>query len=186
MGKVLDERPDLRLQLLKPVLRALPREIEDVRRVPGHSSVMISYFRSVAVMSVAVLAYAEPTDLSASGWLLILECCGAILGVAALVIVPMAIAALRRHQQREIVNTIAFLWGLIAAGSTVWLTIAEFNWKKEWQLRIMTGYLDPRDMTGAPRWPGTLSTILTIAYGVLVVFSLIRVSRRPFPRHARP
>jgi hypothetical protein len=178
MGKPLDERPDLRRQLFKPVLRTLPREIEDVRRVPGHRSVMISHF-----MSAAVLAYAEPTDLSASGWLLILECCGAILGVAVLVIVPMAIAALRRHQQREIVNTIAFWWGLVAAGSTVWPTIAEFNWKKEWQLRIMTGYLDPRDMTGAPRWPGTLWTLLAIAYGVLLVFTLVpgRSARAPAP-----
>jgi hypothetical protein len=186
MGKLLDERHDLRLQLFEPVLRALPREIEDVRRVPGHRSVMISHFKSVAVMSVAVLAYAEPADLSASGWLLILECCGAILFVAALAIVPMAIAAHRRHQQREIVNTIAFMWGLIAAGSAVWLTIAEFNWKKEWQLRIMTGYLDPRDVTGAPRWPGTLWTILTIAYGALVVFTLVSGGRARSPAPGEP
>jgi hypothetical protein len=129
--------------------------------------------QSCILMSAAILfAYAEPTDLSSSGWLLILECCGVILGVTGLAIVPMVIAALRRHRQREIVNTIAFGWGLAAGGRTVWLTIAEFNWKKEWLLRVMTGYLNPRDTTGAPPWPWTLWTILAIVYGALLVFTL--------------
>jgi hypothetical protein len=125
------------------------------------------------LMSAPVLfAYAEPNDLSASGWLLILECGGVILGMAALAIVPMAVAAVRGHRQQEIVNTIAFLWGLVAAWSAVWMTMSEFNWKKEWRLRIMTGYMDPRDMTGAPQWPWTLWTALTIVYGALLVFTL--------------
>jgi hypothetical protein len=123
------------------------------------------------LMSGTVLfANAEPADLSASGWLLILECSGVILGVAALVLAPIEIAAGRRPRQREVVKVIAYWWGLVAAWSAVSLTIAEFNWKKEWLLRIMTGYLDPRDTTGAPKWPWTLWAVLAIVYGALLVF----------------
>ena len=39
---MLDERRDLRLQFLVPVLRALPSEIEDVRRVLGHRCAIVS------------------------------------------------------------------------------------------------------------------------------------------------
>ena len=92
--------------------------------------------------------------------------------MAALVLVPIEIAVGRRPRQREIINTIAFWWGLVAAWSAVSLTIAEFNWKKEWLLRVMTGYLNPRDTTGAPPWPWTLWTILAIVYGALLVFTL--------------
>jgi hypothetical protein len=138
-------------------------------------------------LSAAILfAYAEPTDLSSSGWLLILECCGVILGVAVLAIVPMAIAALRWHRQREIVDTIALWWGLAAAGSAVWLTIAEFNWKREWLLRVMTGYLNPRDTTGAPPWPWTLWTILAIVYGALLLFTLATGMRVRPPAASAP
>jgi hypothetical protein len=119
-----------------------------------------------------LFAYAEPRDLSASGWLLILECCGVMVSAAVLAIAPMALAALRRHGRQEIVNTIAVGWGLAAAGNALWWTIAEFNWKKEWLLRIMTGYLDPRDTTGAPPWSWTLWTILAVVYGVLFAVAL--------------
>jgi hypothetical protein len=126
----------------------------------------------VLTFAAVLFANAEPTDLSASAWLLILECCGVILGVVALVLVPVEIAAGRRSEQREVVNSLAFWWGLVAAWSAVSLTIAEFNWKKEWLLRIMTGYLDPGDTTGAPQWPWRLWTILTILYAALLVFVL--------------
>jgi hypothetical protein len=42
MRKVLEERLDLGLQLFVPVLRAFPGELEDVRRVFGHSCGIIS------------------------------------------------------------------------------------------------------------------------------------------------
>jgi hypothetical protein len=141
---------------------------------------------SMMTSTPVLFAYAEPNDLSASGWLLILECGGVILGMAVLVIVPMAVATLRGHRQQEIVNTIAFFWGLVAAWSTVWLTISEFNWKKEWRLRIMTGYMDPRDTTGAPPWPWTLWTTLMIVYGALLVFALASTTRVRSPEATAP
>jgi hypothetical protein len=123
------------------------------------------------------LASAEQTDLSGSGWFVILTGATVILVVAALTVIPIVLA--RRHLSRraEALTVAALFWGLLAAASVVHFWLARMEWSKEYLLLLKTGYYDPSDTSGAPPWPWQMWGALAVAYGALVAFSLSR--KRP-------
>ena len=123
------------------------------------------------------LASAEQTDLSGSGWFVILIGVFVIVAVAAMTVIPIAVARRRLHRRAEAVTVTAVFWGLLAAASIIHFWLAELRWSQEYLLLIKTGYYDPGDASGAPHWPWVLWGVLAVAYGVL--FGLAISRKRP-------
>src|ERR1700722_1954816 len=121
----------------------------------------------------ALFAYAEPTDLSGSSWLLIMICGAILIGVCGLALVPIGMARYGRLRQTEALSAVSVLWGLLAGWNAVSFAIAEFAWKQEWLLRVQTGYFDPRDTKGAPLWSWPVWGSLALVYALLVGFSVV-------------
>jgi hypothetical protein len=115
------------------------------------------------------LASAEAADPSASQLVVILISLGAMAGAGLLTLLPMALARRRRHPRPESIVAAAVLWGLLAAGSVLYITIARMQWSKEWLLLVKTGYYDPQDRSGEPALPWLLWALLAIAYAVLLI-----------------
>jgi len=66
----------------------------------------------------------------------------------------------------------AILWGMVMAGSALWMVNAQFKWAHERGILLQSGYYDPQNNSGAPAWPWWLWGVLAVAYGVLVGLSL--------------
>lgn len=118
------------------------------------------------------LASAEVTDLSGSGWWIVLIDLGVIAAVAVLALVPMVVARTRFHPRTEGIIAGAFLWGLVTAGSMTYTAITQYQWLRERSLLIKTGYYEPQNDPGAPAWPWGLWVMGLVGYGVLVGYSL--------------
>ena len=125
------------------------------------------------------LASAEQTDLSGSGWFVILIGLVVIAAVAALTVIPIVIARRRLRRRAEAVTVAAIFWGLLAAASIIHFWLAKLRWSKEFLLLIKTGYYDPSNTSGAPPWPWGLWGVLAVAYGVLVALALSHKRTRP-------
>jgi len=126
-----------------------------------------------------LLAYAETTDTSNSGVIVGLVGLLVIGVVAALTLIPIASARYRRLRHRGAIPTLALLWGLISAGSIIYIIAAEFRWHKEWLVLVQSGYYDPRNTSGAPAWPWPLWIVLALAYAGLLTFCLVGKTMPP-------
>jgi len=126
----------------------------------------------------AFFAYAEPTDLSGSGWLLIMLCGAILIGICGLVLVPIGMARYGRLRRTEAITAMAALWGLVAAWNALSFAIAEFTWNQEWLLRVQTGYFDPKNTKGAPVWSWPLWGSLALVYSLLVGLSVVGHNRQ--------
>ena len=127
-----------------------------------------------------VLASAEQTGFSDSGWFVILIGLGVFGAAAVLTVIPIVLARRRRSRRAEAITVAAVFWGLVAAASILHFWLAELRWSNEYLLLVKTGYYDPANTSGAPAWPWPLWGVLAAAYGVLVILALSR-SRRPAP-----
>jgi hypothetical protein len=117
-------------------------------------------------------AYAEPTDLSGSSWLLMMICGAILVGALGLVLVPITLAYYGRLRKTDAITAGAVVWGLAVAWNAMTFAIAEFSWKREWLLRVQTGYFDPRDTKGAPVWSWPIWGSLMVVYALLVGLSI--------------
>jgi hypothetical protein len=120
-----------------------------------------------------LLASAEQTDLSGSGWFVILIGAVVIVAVAAMTVIPIALSRKRRHRRADAITVGAVFWGLLAAASIIHFWLARMQWSKEYLLRVKTGYYDPADTSGAPPWPWQLWGILAVVYGVLIAAAIL-------------
>jgi len=118
------------------------------------------------------LASAEGTDLSGSDWLIPLIAIGVIVFTGALAFIPIAISRYRLLDQVRGIIAATILWGIVVAGSVIWIASAGLKWSKERRLLVNTGYYDPQDNSSAPAWPWRLWLALVVVYCGLVLWSL--------------
>jgi MFS family permease len=129
------------------------------------------------------LAYAQAADPDASQSMLILllYCLGIIVATTLFAFVPIFVAGRRRHQHIHAMIAAMCLWGLILAGSAIYLTSAGMQWSKEKNLRLETGYGNPDDESGAPSVPVVIWIGLGLAYGLLIFWGASGKSRELLP-----
>jgi hypothetical protein len=117
------------------------------------------------------LATSHQTDLSEGNLRLVLIWCGIMIAAAGLALVPLVIARVRRHRHVETLLACTIVWGLLAAFSVGHAVGAQISWAKEYQLRVETGYYDPRDLGDAPLLPWLGWGLLALAYLVLLMWA---------------
>jgi hypothetical protein len=127
------------------------------------------------------LASAERTDLSGSQWSVMLIGLAVLVGVTVLTAVPILMARRRGHRRAEAVTVGAIFWGVLSAGGVLWYCLAKLQWTKAYQTDLMTGYLDPRDMSGEPAFPWRLWVVLAVLFCALLAwaFSAKATGRTP-------
>jgi len=118
------------------------------------------------------LAYAQTADMTDSNLHLILYWIGIIAASALLALVPLTIAASRRHRQAHLVLLACVVWGVLTAGVCLYAVMQQFNWATEYALRVESGYYDPQSSTGAPALPLTTWGLLAVAYLGLITWSV--------------
>jgi hypothetical protein len=107
-----------------------------------------------------------------------LVCLGAVALVAALALVPVVVAWARRHRRAETIVGVTILWAGIAAVSLLMSAMDQMKWSRERELRIRSGYYDPRQQDpDAPRWPWKLWTGMAVGYGGIVGWAVIGGTR---------
>ena len=117
------------------------------------------------------LAYAEQTDSSSSGLGLILICAGAIVVACGLAIVPLVLANRRGRGDVQSVLTAVIVWGAAVSGAAIYVTLNQMQWSKQYATDLASGYLDPQNVTGAPRQPWGLWAGLGVAYVVMIIWA---------------
>jgi hypothetical protein len=116
---------------------------------------------------VEVIAYAETA--SGPSLTVVLVCLGAVVLVAALALVPVAVAWARRHRRAETIVGVTILWAGIVAVSLLMSAMDQMKWSRERDLRIRSGYYDPAQPDpDAPRWPWKLWAGMGMGYGGIV------------------
>lgn len=101
-------------------------------------------------------------------------------GIAAMI--PLALAASRGHRRGEALLGFTVLWAFLAAGSAIYATMVQNKWSAERDLRISSGYYDPRDAeTDAPPLPVAQWTVLAVAYVGLLGWAARRPAAVPPP-----
>jgi uncharacterized membrane protein len=123
------------------------------------------------------LAYAEQTDTSSSGMVLLLICAGLILVACALAVVPLVLANRRGRRDPQSVLTAVIVWGVAVAGVSIYVTLNQMQWSKQYTTDLETGYLDPQNVTGAPHQPWALWAGLAIAYVAMIIWASWRKGR---------
>ena len=126
-----------------------------------------------------MLSYADPTDNSGSGLVVVLLCLAVTVAAAGLALLPIGLARTRRHLQSEAIVGFAILWALALAGSVVIASMADMKWSKERDMRIKSGYYDPRDNTDAPAKPWAFWGGLGVVYTGLVGWSMAQQNAEP-------
>jgi hypothetical protein len=125
-----------------------------------------------------LLASAERTDLSGSGWSIILMGLAVLVGVTVLTAIPIALARRRGLRRAEGITVGMIFWGVVSAGSVIWACLARMQWAKNYQTNLMTGYADPRDLSNQPAWPWGLWAVLAVVFCAILAGCL---AGRPSP-----
>jgi hypothetical protein len=127
-----------------------------------------------------IIAYADAPDDPNSAILIVLVSAGLLLLSAGLAFIPVCVAWSRRHRHSDVIVPLAVLWALIAAISFIATFVSQYHWSKNRMVLIESGYYDPLDVSGAPALPWVLWICLAVAYGALILWSLMR-GPRPAP-----
>jgi phosphotransferase system glucose/maltose/N-acetylglucosamine-specific IIC component len=120
-----------------------------------------------------VLAYAESTDPTISNLSTVLACAAIVLVAGMFALIPILIAWSRRHRHSQAIFAVAMLWAMlvsISGGSTV---LAQMKYSHEHLLQIESGYIDPQDISDAPKLPWLTWAGLAVGYGTLVAWPLM-------------
>jgi hypothetical protein len=123
------------------------------------------------------LANAEQTDLSGSGTIIVLIALGVVAAVAVLALVPIVLGRQRERSGGPRATGIivgALLWALVTGATVTLWAASAYSWKQEQTRRLMTGYGDPHDVSGAPSRPILLWAFLAGGYVALIVFTQVR------------
>lgn len=131
------------------------------------------------------VARAGAADMGGAGMNIVVVAIALLVGVAIASLLPAVLAWQRRGPQVEIVPTAATVWFITAAFVSVYDLLAFKRWQDEYRLRLMTGYLESSDTTGAPALHLKLYAGLAAWYLVMLVLSLRRGPPAP-PASAPP
>ncbi|HSU66827.1 MAG TPA: hypothetical protein VLJ39_08150 [Tepidisphaeraceae bacterium] len=126
-----------------------------------------------------VLARAESIDPTVSNLSTVLVCALIVLVAGAFGFVPVLIAWARRSKHSEAITALAMLWGLGATLSVASTAFAQMKYSHDHEADVMSGYLDPRDATGAPTLPWVTWTGLGAGYVALLAWPLLVPGRLP-------
>jgi|SRR5580698_1906271 hypothetical protein len=118
-------------------------------------------------------AYAEGPQSAGSSLIFVLICAGLIGAIAAMALAPIAISGRRGHAAAETIVSLTILWCVIAAGVSIYMTIAQIQWNHEYTSLVMSGYYDPQDTSGAPRQPWGLWLIVVFGYAALLLWAFL-------------
>lgn len=114
-------------------------------------------------------ANASRWDPSQQNLLLVLACLAAIAVAAGMVGVVAVLARKRGHPNAAPIIGIAIGWGIIAAGSVIYATMARLSWQKSHALELQSGYGDWQELP--PAYPWALWGILVGVYVVLLIWA---------------
>jgi hypothetical protein len=129
-----------------------------------------------------ILAYADNTDNSQSNLAMMLLCAAEVVVTGVMVFVVLVLANSRRHRRAEVIVTLAILWGLITIGSLAYTTVSKFKWTQEYNIRLMSGYLDPNDpsqVSDQPQIPWVTWSCLAAGYILLIVWAMSQKNPEP-------
>jgi hypothetical protein len=115
-------------------------------------------------------------DLTGGDWGFILLCGLVLLAAAILVFIPILIATRRGSATRELILAGSFFWGVAAAGVALSAVMASWNWAKEKNTLMLSGYYKTVAHDPGPALPWTAGMILAGLYAVLLVLALRRKS----------
>jgi hypothetical protein len=133
------------------------------------------------------LATAQADNGSSSRLTLVLISLAIAAAAAIAAMVPLALAASRGHRRGEALLGFTVLWAFCAAGSVIYATMVQTKWSAERDLRISSGYYDPREADAdAPALPIGQWAVLGVAYVGLLAWAARRPARSPPPRRGFP
>ena len=113
--------------------------------------------------------------------------CLVVVGVVALFALwPMILGWQRKGSHRESLPPLATIWGVATAAVAVQALLAQAKWQAEWQLRVMSGYFNSTDTTGAPPLRWNLYGALAGWYVVMVLLGLRRGKVESLPPQEGP
>jgi hypothetical protein len=102
---------------------------------------------------------------------LVLISAGVVLVTALVAFVPIQLARVRQHRQREAIVAVVLLWGLLTAGSISSFVMKQMDWSSTYLQRIETGYYDPQNVSDKPAAPVPLWGGLAAVYTAIVLWS---------------
>jgi hypothetical protein len=112
----------------------------------------------------SILAYAEAQDGSYMSSEMVLWGMLIIAGVALAGFVLVYVSRRQKHRGADLVLAGAFFWGIVAAGSLLYVLQSQMNWTKEYTVRIESGYVEPKDLSDKPRVPWGILVGLGVVY----------------------
>jgi len=127
------------------------------------------------------LANAGRTDVSGAEVNLTVICIGIVAVVAVIALLPMIFAWQRRGRFADAITTYAPVWGIAMAGVLVNTSLAWNRWLGEAHMRLMSGYAESTDTTGAPVPPLKLIGGLVAVWVAMLAASQLRGAPRPAP-----
>jgi hypothetical protein len=116
-------------------------------------------------------------DLTGGDWGFVLLCALVILGAAVLTALPIAISNRRRNPLHELILGGSLFWGAAAAWTTFSWVIASWNWSKEKNTLMLSGYYKTAVADPGPPVPWIWWIALAVLFLVLLGLAL-----RPSPR----
>ena len=117
-----------------------------------------------------MLASAPIAPSSDSNAELVLISAGVVLVVAVLGFIPIQLARVRGHRNRDAISAIVVLWGLILGASVSYSIMKQMDWTTTYQQRIETGYYDPQNVSDKPTVPIGLWCGLGVGYALLILW----------------
>lgn len=123
---------------------------------------------------LAIAAGGGKDDLTGGDWGFLLLCGLVILGAAVLVFAPILIATRRGSPSRELVLAGSFFWGIGAAGVALSAVMASWNWAKEKNTLMLSGYYKTVAHDPGPALPWTWGILLAGLYAGLLVLAFRR------------
>jgi hypothetical protein len=124
------------------------------------------------------LANAVSSDNSLDNIVLMAECLFLMGLVFALAAVPIVLANRRRAAGVTVAGNmmaVVVLWGLLTCGTALYSLMMQYQWTKNYNAQLMTGYFDPLDpatTSGAPKQPWIVWGGLAAGYVGLLAWSV--------------
>jgi hypothetical protein len=113
-------------------------------------------------------------DLTGGDWGFVLLCALVLFGAAILCALPIAISNRRRNALHELILAGSLFWGAAAAWTTLSWVIAAWNWSKEKNTLMLSGYYKTAVADPGPQVPWIWWIGLATLFSILLGLSLRR------------
>ena len=117
---------------------------------------------------IPLLAYAEGPDTSDSTLVIVVIALAIIAAASLLTVIPIVTARRRRLSSVEGIAAISIVWGLLTAGTAIYLVNANMKWTHEYDVQVHSG--NP-GRSAPPAQPWTLWIFLAGIYAGAIVWS---------------